>query len=91
MFISNSYLNLTMSEKDNKSSFHFSLCFITIFFTILVAIFIVIESPILNTNHIALAQQQQQVNKVESNNQTSHLAKQQSSSVIEGLSFDMIM
>ena len=89
MFISNSYLNLTMSEKDNKSSFHFSLCFITIFFTILVAIFIVIESPILNTNHIALAQQQQQVNKVESNNQTSHLAKQQSSSVIEGLSFDI--
>jgi len=48
-----------MNEKDNKSSFHFSFCSVTIFFTILVAIFIVIESPILNTNHIAIAQQKQ--------------------------------
>ena len=67
-----------MNEKDNKSSFYFSFCFITVFFTILVAIFIVNESPILNTNHIALAQQQQQqqVKTVESNNQTLSLAKQ---------------
>ena len=82
-----------MNEKDNKSSFYFSFCFITIFFTILVAIFIVIESPILNTNYIALAQQQQQqqqqVNKFESDKQTLSLAKQQPSSSIEGLSFDI--
>jgi hypothetical protein len=83
MFISNSYLNLTMNKKDKKSLFHFSFYLVTMFLTILIVIFIVIESPILNTNHIALAQQQQQqVNKVESNNQTSYLAKQQPSSVI---------
>ena len=82
-----------MNEKDNKSLFYVSFRFITISFTILVAIFIVIESPILNTNHIALAQQQQQqqqqVNTVESNNQTLSLAKQQPSSSIEDISFDI--
>ena len=74
-----------MNEKDNKSLFYFSFRFITIFFTILVAIFILNESPILNTNHIALAQQQQQqqqVKTVESHNQTLSLAKQQPSSSI---------
>jgi pimeloyl-ACP methyl ester carboxylesterase len=81
-----------MNEKDNKSSFHFSFCSVTIFFTILVAIFIVIESPILNTNHIAIAQQQpeqQRVNTAESNNQTLSLAKQQTSPFIEDGSFDI--
>ena len=89
-----------MSEKYNKSSFHFSFYSITIFFTILVAIFIVIESPILNTNHIAIAQQQppppqqqqqqqQRVNTFESNNQTLFLAKQQTSPFIEDRSFNI--
>jgi pimeloyl-ACP methyl ester carboxylesterase len=79
-----------MNEKDYKSSFYFSFCFITIFFTILVAIFIIIESPLLNTNYIALAQQQQQqVNKVDSDNQTLSLAKQQSPSFNEDISFDI--
>ncbi len=83
-----------MNEKDIKLSFHFLFCSITIFFTILVAIFIVIESPILNTNHIAIAEQQQpplqqRVNTSESNNQTLSLAKQQPSSFIEDISFDI--
>jgi pimeloyl-ACP methyl ester carboxylesterase len=81
-----------MNEKYNTSSFHYSFCFITIFFTILIAIFIVIESSILNTNHIAIAQQQpeqQQVNTAESNNQTLSLTKQQTSPFIEDGSFDI--
>jgi hypothetical protein len=77
-----------MNEK-GYSSFHFSFCLTTIFFTILVVTFIVIGSLTLNTNHIAIAQQQQQQLSIdESNNQILSHTKQQPP-FIEDLSFDI--
>ena len=48
-----------MNKKDNKSSFHFSFCFITIFFTILVVTIIIFSSLTLNMNYTIIAEQQQ--------------------------------
>ena len=77
-----------MNEKDNNSPFHFLFCLTIMFFTILVVTFIVIGSLTLNTNHIAIAQQQQQLSTDESNNQTLSHTKQQPP-FIEDLSFDI--
>ena len=76
-----------MNEKDNNSPFHFSFCLTTMFFTILVVTFIVIGSLTLNTNHIAIAQQQP-LSIDESNNQILSHTKQQPP-FIEDLSFDI--
>ncbi len=58
MFITYTFLNLTVNEKGSNSSFHFSFFLPTMFFIILVVTFIVFGSLTLNTNHTAIAQQQ---------------------------------
>jgi pimeloyl-ACP methyl ester carboxylesterase len=85
MFIRYAFLNFTMNVKGSNSMLHFSFCITTMFLTIIV-LTIIIGPSTLNTNHIAIAQQQ--LNTFENNQTLSH-TQQQPSPFIEDLSFDI--
>jgi hypothetical protein len=68
MFIRYAFLNLTMNEKGSNSMLHFSFFMTTMFLTIIVLTVIIFNSLTLNTNHVAIAQQQQQQLSIDESN-----------------------